>query len=80
MLVQKIIVMVLSVLAWMLPDFTERLAEIFPATTCVRHNFTLVEKRRGRDLLVLAAHEIVILLSLAHEDGLLGEAALVALS
>ena len=80
MLVQKIIVMVLSVLAWMLPDFTERLAEVFPATACVCHNFTLVEKRRGRDLLVLAAHEIVILLSLAHEDGLLGEAALVALS
>ena len=72
--------MVLSVLAWMLPDFTKRLAEIFPSTSCVCHNFTLVEKRRGRDLLVLAAHEIVILLSLAHEDGLLGEAALVALS
>ena len=72
--------MVLSVLAWMLPDFTERLAEVFPATACVCHNFTLVEKRGGRDLLVLATHEIVILLSLAHEDGLLGETALVALS
>lgn len=79
LLVQQIIVMVLSVLARMLPNLTERLAEIFSATSRVRHNFTLVEKRRGRYLLVLAAHEIVILLSLAHENGLLGEAALMAL-
>lgn len=46
----------------------------------MRHNFTLIEQRGRRNLLVLTAHKIVILLSLAHEYGLLGETPLMALS
>lgn len=67
----------------MLPYLTEWFTEIFsPTARWMRHNLTLIEQRRRgcHLLLVLSTHEVVILLSLAHEDRLLGEASLMTLS